>query len=80
MDKPKNCILVIFGASGDLTKRKLVPSIFQLYKQNLLPDNFAVLGVSRANMNNESFRSSITEGIKSFTDNCKEEQLNAFLN
>jgi glucose-6-phosphate 1-dehydrogenase len=80
MDKPKNCILVIFGASGDLTKRKLVPSIFQLYKQNLLPDNFAVLGVSRANMNNESFRSSITEGIKSFTDNCKTEQLNAFLN
>ncbi len=80
MDKPKNCIIVIFGASGDLTKRKLVPSIFQLFKQNLLPDNFAVLGVSRADMNNESFRASMSDGIKSFAEKCDEEQLNTFLN
>jgi glucose-6-phosphate 1-dehydrogenase len=79
MDKPKNCIIIIFGASGDLTKRKLVPSIFQLFKQNLLPDNFAVLGVSRADMNDESFRTSMSDGIKSFAEKCDEEQLNTFL-
>ncbi|MGV8093424.1 MAG: glucose-6-phosphate dehydrogenase [Mangrovibacterium sp.] len=49
-------ILVIFGASGDLTKRKLIPALFDLYRQNLLPDQFAVLGVSRTELTDESFR------------------------
>jgi glucose-6-phosphate 1-dehydrogenase len=49
-------ILVIFGASGDLTKRKLIPALFDLYKQNLLPEQFAVLGVSRTELTDESFR------------------------
>ncbi|MEL6670006.1 MAG: hypothetical protein AAFP08_13610, partial [Bacteroidota bacterium] len=40
-------ILVIFGASGDLNTRKLVPAVFELYKFGLLPDNFAFLGASR---------------------------------
>ena len=40
------CVLVLFGASGDLTKRKLVPALFNLAKANLLPDNFAILGVA----------------------------------
>ncbi|HJM42146.1 MAG TPA: glucose-6-phosphate dehydrogenase, partial [Nitrospinota bacterium] len=38
------CIMVIFGASGDLTKRKLIPALYNLASQNLLSDNFAVLG------------------------------------
>lgn len=49
-------ILVIFGASGDLTKRKLVPALFELCRQNLLPDRFAVLGVGRTELTDESFR------------------------
>lgn len=56
MKKPENHILVIFGASGDLTKRKLIPALFDLYQQNLLPENFAVLGASRTEMSDEDFR------------------------
>jgi glucose-6-phosphate 1-dehydrogenase len=68
MNKPKNCILVIFGASGDLTKRKLIPAVFNLYRQDLLPEEFAVLGVSRTNYNDESFRKKMLEDVDRF---CK---------
>jgi glucose-6-phosphate 1-dehydrogenase len=68
MNKPNNCILVIFGASGDLTKRKLIPAVFNLYRQDLLPEEFAVLGVSRTNYNDESFRQKMLEDVNKF---CK---------
>ena len=66
MKKPKNHILVIFGASGDLTYRKLIPSVFDLFTQNLLPDNFVVLGLGRTQMENEAFRQKMVEGIDKF--------------
>lgn len=53
---PENHILVIFGASGDLTKRKLIPALFDLHQQQLLPKNFAVLGASRTKLSDEAFR------------------------
>ncbi len=49
-------IFVVFGASGDLTKRKLIPAIFELFKEELLPERFAVLGVSRSELSDEAFR------------------------
>lgn len=52
-------MLVIFGASGDLTARKLVPSIYKLYKAKQLPDNFVVLGVSRSNLTDGEFRKKV---------------------
>ncbi len=61
MKKPENHILVIFGASGDLTKRKLIPALYDLYKQNLLPDHFAVLGASRTELSDEDFRKKADE-------------------
>jgi glucose-6-phosphate 1-dehydrogenase len=61
MKKPENHILVIFGASGDLTKRKLIPALFDLYKQNLLPEKFAVLGASRTGYSDENFRKNADE-------------------
>lgn len=55
--KPKdNQILTIFGASGDLTKRKLIPAIYDLFKQNLLPDRFAIVGTGRRTFDDDSFR------------------------
>ncbi|CAI2717464.1 glucose-6-phosphate dehydrogenase [Nitrospina watsonii] len=59
-----NCILVIFGASGDLTRRKLVPALFSLYEKDLLPEKFAVLGVSRTKMTDASFRKTLAEGVE----------------
>ena len=44
--KPEPCILVIFGASGDLTKRMLIPSLYELFLDDLLPENFTVVGFS----------------------------------
>lgn len=49
-------MLVIFGASGDLTARKLVPALFNLYVAQQLPENFVVLGASRSAINDEEFR------------------------
>jgi glucose-6-phosphate 1-dehydrogenase len=50
------CAMVIFGASGDLTKRKLMPALFNLAKANLLPKNFMVLGVAHDDLSQEQFR------------------------
>ena len=44
---PDPCVVVIFGASGDLTKRKLLPALYHLEQAGLLPENFAVVGVAR---------------------------------
>lgn len=62
----KDQALVIFGASGDLTYRKLVPAVFDLYKQNSLPKNFAVLGVSRSPFSDDTFREKMKDGIRQF--------------
>ncbi len=61
MKETRNQILVIFGASGDLTKRKLIPALYKLYKQNLLPSKFAVLGASRSVLTDEEFREKVDE-------------------
>ena len=61
MKTTANHILIIFGASGDLTKRKLIPAIFDLFKQNLLPEKFAVLGASRSVLSDDEFRNRATE-------------------
>ena len=61
---PDPCVFVIFGASGDLTKRLLIPSLFNLYMDGLLPDNFAVLGLSRDYFSAESFREKMSEDIR----------------
>lgn len=72
-------VFVIFGASGDLTRRKLVPAIFQLYKNNSLPDCFALLGVSRTKFSDEEFRQQVTFDNKHLKDNNGEEsELEAF--
>jgi len=69
MEKPKNQIMVIFGASGDLTYRKLIPALYALYNQKLLPDKFHVLGVSRTTIPDGEFREKMTEGIRKFSEN-----------
>jgi len=57
---------VIFGAAGDLTKRKLIPAIYNLRKNNLLPDSFAIIGVARAEMNDEEFRRRLRDEMNEF--------------
>ncbi len=50
------CLLVIFGASGDLTRRKLVPALFELFQAGILPERLGVLGISRSPLGDDGFR------------------------
>ena len=56
--------LIIFGASGDLTHRKLVPALFELFKQRRLPSEFAVLGCARRPWSDEEFRQKMEASLK----------------
>src|SRR5579872_340350 len=58
------CILVIFGASGDLTKRLLVPSLYHLKRAGLLPEAFAIAGIARTNETSEAFRDTLRESFQ----------------
>jgi glucose-6-phosphate 1-dehydrogenase len=60
------CAFVIFGASGDLTKRLLVPALYNLAEARLLPDGFAVIGVARADTSDEQFRTRMGEALRQF--------------
>ena len=62
MQTDNNCI-VIFGASGDLTHRKLIPALYNLYKIGRLSENFSVLGVARSGLNDETFREKMREAL-----------------
>jgi glucose-6-phosphate 1-dehydrogenase len=62
---PEPGIIVIFGASGDLTKRKLLPALFHLHQANLLPREFAIVGVARRPLGNE-FSDDMRQGIEQF--------------
>lgn len=60
-------VLVIFGASGDLTRRLLIPSLYNLARHKLLPEHFAVVGAARREMSNDSFRSEMRTAIHKST-------------
>jgi len=61
------CAMVIFGAGGDLTKRKLLPALYNLAKGKLLPENFAIVGISREKIASEELRTRVTEALKQFS-------------
>lgn len=80
MKQPDNHILVILGASGDLTERKLIPSLYDLFFQYQLPEGFIILGVGRTQMNDDAFRGKLAEGIKRHAKKeTNETTLNNFL-
>ena len=61
------CILVIFGAAGDLTRRLLVPALYNLACDGLLSPHYAVVGVAGKEMSTQQFREQLSEDIRSFT-------------
>ncbi len=64
IEVPRPAALIIFGASGDLTRRKLMPSLYRLYKSHMLPQQFFILGTSRVEMSTERFRGAMRESVK----------------
>ena len=61
---PEPGVMVIFGASGDLTARKLVPALYDLASQRRLPLEFAVVGISRTQMSHEEFREKLRKSLE----------------
>jgi glucose-6-phosphate 1-dehydrogenase len=60
------CVMVIFGASGDLAKRKLIPALYNLATERLLSKEFAIVGFARRGMSHEEFREKISQDMKEF--------------
>jgi glucose-6-phosphate 1-dehydrogenase len=63
---PDPCVLTIFGASGDLTKKKLLPALYALAFRRLLPPKFAVVGVARTQETDEEFRERMKEAVQEY--------------
>src|SRR5579872_679712 len=61
------CAVVIFGASGDLTRRKLMPALYNLAMSHVLPGNFAVVGVARRTKSQDEFRKEMREAVNKFS-------------
>jgi len=64
IEVPRPAALIIFGASGDLTRRKLMPSLYRLFKNHMLPEQFFILGTSRVEMTTERFRDEMAEAVR----------------
>ncbi|MGA9712697.1 MAG: glucose-6-phosphate dehydrogenase, partial [Candidatus Sulfotelmatobacter sp.] len=64
------CIMVIFGAAGDLTARLLIPALYNLARADLLSKEFAVLGVARKQFSDEDFRKQVFQDVKQYCGDC----------
>src|SRR5690349_17404871 len=60
------CCLVIFGASGDLTHRLLLPALYNLAAAGVLPDAFSIVGVARGEMSSDAFRTDLAKALRRF--------------
>ena len=74
------CAIVIFGASGDLTRRKLIPALFELANCGSLASRFAIVGFARSPLSDTAFQDSAAEAVRSDSESCRvsEESLRAF--
>ena len=69
------CVMVIFGAAGDLTGRLLIPALYNLARAGLLSREFAILGVARTQLSDEDFRKRVYEDIKEYCGDCVDNDL-----
>lgn len=69
-------VLIIFGGNGDLTKRKIIPALYNLFLEDRLPENFAIIGTSRTKLTDEKYRTDLLAGINEFsrTGKAKKEE------
>ena len=72
------CVVVIFGANGDLTKRKLLPALYRLAYDRRLSAGFAVVGISRTPLTDEVFREKMLEAVKQFSEDTKFDEVKKF--
>src|SRR5690554_637560 len=75
-------IIVIFGGTGDLAKRKLIPAFYNLFLDGWMQEQFAIVGLGRTELDDESYRNRLYEGIREFSRNGdpEKEKWNIFKN
>jgi glucose-6-phosphate 1-dehydrogenase len=76
---PEPTALVIFGASGDLTRRKLLPALYHLSRGQRLPARFAVIGVARSPMSHDEFRQQFHDSLKEFANVARPDDVSSAL-
>src|SRR5258708_11571328 len=64
--KPDSCSFVVFGVTGDLTHRLVIPSLYNLAATDLLPDKFCVVGIARKGTSNDALRDSLMKGLRTY--------------
>lgn len=72
------CVLVIFGASGDLTRRKLIPAMYEMYRAGLLPKEASILGTARREKTDQAWRDELMPWVKDMANEFDESSWNAF--
>jgi len=72
---PEPAIMVIFGASGDLTQRKLVPALYQMKQEHRLPAELTIVGVARRDWSHDYFREQMREGVENYSTGIGNEEL-----
>src|SRR5882724_4698996 len=77
--KPESCVFVIFGVTGDLTHRLVIPSLYNLAAAGLLPEKFCVVGVARKGVSNDALRDSLMQGLRKFATRPVEDAVAARL-
>lgn len=73
VSKPATTIIVIFGGTGDLAKRKLIPAFYNLFLDGYMPESFAIVGLGRTPLDDAAYRSHLREGLNEFSRNGKPE-------
>ncbi len=73
-DKSIPTNIVIFGGTGDLAKRKLIPAFYNLFLEGWMPENFSVIGMGRTALNEEEYRLRLFQGIIEFSRKGKPEE------
>ncbi len=67
LDNPDGVSIIIFGASGDLTQRKLIPALYNLFRKSRLPEQFNIIGASRTAYSHDEFRAHMEKGVRDFS-------------
>jgi glucose-6-phosphate 1-dehydrogenase len=73
LKRPNPCVLVIFGAAGDLTWRKLIPALYNLFKDHRMPEQFSIVGVDRKPLKDNEFQQRLYGGVTEFSRSQVEE-------
>jgi glucose-6-phosphate 1-dehydrogenase len=82
IQKGENTLILIFGASGDLSVKKLIPALYALYQQEMMPEKFGILGIGRTPLSDQAYRQKMEEGIRKYSEinHLDEVKIKEFLN